>query len=276
MSAIPYETFVLRNAGYVPPAVQQRLAGLRILIAGCGMGSVLAEVLLRLGVLHLHLVDGDVVEGHNLNRQDFAATDLGRAKVDALRERLLAINPAATIVAVRGLVTPDNAAALVAGCDLVVDTIDFLALEGVIALHDAARAQGRPVLSALNIGFGGGVIYLPAGGPCTARQLFGLPETGPVDGYSYVACYSALVQRIGAHLDPQVARVLASAMHVLADGRPCPAPQVAAGSYAMAAMAGTVVVRLLAGDPVPAAPRMMLLSLNEIVTGHGCELGRGA
>lgn len=273
MNPIPYETLVLRNAGYVPPAVQQRLGEVRVLVAGCGMGSVLAEVLLRLGVRHLHLVDGDVVDGHNLNRQDFTAADLGRTKVEALRERLLAINPAATIAASNTLVGPDNAMALVAGCDVVLDTIDFLSLGGIVALHDAARAQGRPVLSALSIGFGGGVIYLPADGPCTARRLFGLPEAGPVDGYGYVACFGALVQRIGAHLDPQVARVMAGALQVMADGRPCPAPQVAAGSFGMAALAGTVLVRLLAGEPVPPAPRMILLSLGEVITSRGIGLG---
>jgi molybdopterin/thiamine biosynthesis adenylyltransferase len=272
MIDIPYDTLVLRNAGYVPSAVQQRLSALRVLVAGCGMGSALAEALVRLGVRHLRLVDGDVVDGHNLNRQIFVASDIGRPKVEALRDRLLAINPQATIEVHNGLVRPDNAAFLMRDCGLTLDTIDFLSLSGIVALHDAARALGIPVLSALSIGFGGGVLYLPPDGPCTSRHLFGLPDEGPVDSYSYVACFGALVQRIGAHLDPQVAQVMASALRLMADGRPCPAPQVVAGSFSMAALAATVVVRLMAGEPVPAAPRLILLPLGEVISQRSIDL----
>lgn len=263
---------VRRNAGYVPDHVQERLAGLRVLVAGCGMGSALAEALVRLGVRRLRLVDGDVVEAHNLNRQDFIAADVGRPKVEALRARLLAIDPAAEVEARTELIGPDNADALVAGCDLVVDTIDFLSLAGVVALHDAARAAGVPVFSALNIGFGGGLAFFPADGPCTARALFGLPDQGPVDGFSYAACYAALVRRIGGHLDPEVAQVMAGALQVMADGRPCPAPQVVGGSWAMAALACTALVRLLAGRPLPAAPRLILLSLGDCIAEGGIDL----
>jgi molybdopterin/thiamine biosynthesis adenylyltransferase len=267
-----YRERVRRNAGYVPEAVQERLAGLRVLVAGCGMGSALAEALLRLGVRRLRLVDGDVVEVHNLNRQDFTAADVGRSKVEALRDRLLAIDPAAEVEALPVLVGPGNADTLVAGCDLVVDTIDFLSLAGVVALHDAARTAGLPVLSALNIGFGGGLVHFPPAGTCTVRTLFGLPGQGSVDGYSYTACYAALVRRIGNQLDLQVATVMAGALQVMADGRPCPAPQVVAGSWAMAALVCTALVRLLAGRLLPAAPRLVLLALDDCFAAGGIDL----
>lgn len=261
-----------RNAGYVPQVVQEWLRTRRILIAGCGMGSFLAECLLRLGARRLRLVDGDVVEVHNLNRQDFCAADRGRPKVEALRDRLLAIDPGAEIEAQQRLVDPSSADELIAGCSLVVDTIDFLSLAGIVALHDRSRAAQVPVLSALNIGYGGGVAWFPADGSCTARHLFGLPANGPVDGYSYVEAFGALVRRIGAHLDPQVARVMGEALQIMEDGRPCPAPQVAAGSWSMGALAATVVVRWLSGAAVPAAPRLILLSLPAVVAAGGIDL----
>ena len=58
------------------------------MIAGCGIGSTIAEACVRLGFEHLTLIDKDRVEAHNLNRQDFAAADIGTPKVDALARRL--------------------------------------------------------------------------------------------------------------------------------------------------------------------------------------------
>lgn len=271
----PYETLVLRNQGYVSPEIQKRLGEMRVLVAGCGMGSALAESLVRLGIRRLRLVDGDVVDGHNLNRQIYVAADIGRPKVEGLRNRLMAINPSAEIEAINDMVTPGNAGDLVRDCDLILDTIDFLSLSGIVAIHDAARAQGRPVISALSIGFGGGVTYLPPDGACTFRNLFGLPDEGPVDAYSYIACFSTMVKRVAAHLDPQVAQVMATALERMSDGRPCPAPQVVAGTFGMAALTCTVIVRLLNGEPVPPAPQLILLSLGTVVGSNGISLMEG-
>lgn len=258
-----YAARVSRNAGLVPEGVQDALSTLRIAVAGCGMGSALAEALVRIGVRHLRLIDADAVEVHNLNRQDFTAADVGRAKVDALRDRLLAIDPALEVDARCAMALPDTADGLLAGCDWVVDTIDFISLDGVVALHDAARRRGLPVLSALNIGFGGGIIHFPPRSPCTVRRLFGLPPDGPVDGHSYARSYAGLVRRIGAHLDPQVAGILWHVLAGMEEGRPCPAPQVVAGSWSMAAMTVSALVRILAGAPYPDAPHLQLLSLGD-------------
>jgi tRNA A37 threonylcarbamoyladenosine dehydratase len=95
-----YETFTSRNAGYVSENLQRQIRKTRLLVAGCGIGSTIAETCLRLGFQHLTLVDKDQVEAHNLNRQNFTAGDVGTQKVDALAKRLLAINPSASIRAV--------------------------------------------------------------------------------------------------------------------------------------------------------------------------------
>ena len=120
----------------------------RLLIAGCGIGSTIAEACVRLGFEHLTLIDKDQVEAHNLNRQDFTAADIGTQKVDALARRLLSINPSASIRAINEWVTPQNAAGFVSEADIVLDTIDFLSLEGIVALHDAGHAQSKPIIAA--------------------------------------------------------------------------------------------------------------------------------
>ena len=92
-----YKDFTKRNEGYIPPSVQNKIENTRLLIAGCGIGSTIAEAAIRLGFQKITLVDGDIIELHNLNRQDYSYSDVNKPKVIALQNRLLAINPEATI-----------------------------------------------------------------------------------------------------------------------------------------------------------------------------------
>lgn len=66
----------------------------RIHIIGCGsVGSTLAELLARFGLTKISLYDFDIVEPHNLANQMFTQNDVGKAKIDAVAERIQAINP---------------------------------------------------------------------------------------------------------------------------------------------------------------------------------------
>ena len=78
-----------------------RLAAARVLVVGVGgVGSWCAEALARTGIGALTLVDDDVVQPSNVNRQCPAtAAAIGRPKVEAMRERILAVNPACEVEA---------------------------------------------------------------------------------------------------------------------------------------------------------------------------------
>jgi molybdopterin/thiamine biosynthesis adenylyltransferase len=269
---IRYETFTSRNAGYVSEELQHRIRHARLLIAGCGIGSTIAETCLRLGFQHLTLVDKDRVEPHNLNRQNFTAADVGTQKVDALAKRLLAINPSATVRAVDDWVTPANAAALVEDVDIVVDTIDFLSLEGIVALHDAGLAQRKPIIAPLSAGWGAAAIYFPPGATCSFRTIFGLPATGPVGGMSYVDQFMRLIDRLESELSPDIVLALRKSLTRMDDGTPCPAPHVSVGSSAVGSLAATLAARLLRGDPITAAPRMIFLNLDRYCTTAGIDM----
>lgn len=269
---LSYGDLTLRNAGYVTPELQARIRSTRLLVAGCGLGSTIAEAAVRVGFERIVLADGDEVASHNLNRQAYAAADVGRQKVAALAARLRAINPGAQVREFDGLVGPESAPELVAGSDLVLDTIDFLDLAGITALHDEARRRGRPAISAMAAGWGAVAVYFPAGGACTFRQLFGLPAEGPVEGRSYVEHFAAVIAKLQGVLMPEVARALAQAFTVMKDGKPCPAPQVAPGAAAVASLAMTAAVRVLAGLPVTAAPRMMVADMFSVCASPGVDL----
>lgn len=76
------------------PDTQKRLSAGRVAIAGLGgLGSNVAFALARIGVGHLHLIDFDVVDLTNLNRQQYFMEHVGLPKTDALKSELLCINP---------------------------------------------------------------------------------------------------------------------------------------------------------------------------------------
>jgi len=90
MKKISYEQLTARNALQLKSKLEKAVVG----IAGCGgLGSNAAIALARIGIGKLILVDFDVVEPTNLNRQQYFINDIGKRKVDALEEKLKMINP---------------------------------------------------------------------------------------------------------------------------------------------------------------------------------------
>jgi molybdopterin-synthase adenylyltransferase len=272
MDPLSYDRLVSRNSGYVSDDLQRLVRRTRLLIAGCGIGSTIAEACVRLGFEHITLVDKDVVEDHNLNRQDFIAADIGTPKVEALARRLLSINPSASIRAVNDWVSPENAASLVDEADIVVDTIDLLSLEAIVALHDAGRAKRKPVVAPLSVGWGAAAIYFPPDSTCTFRSIFDLPPSGPVGHISYVGQFMRFIDRLEPDLTEDVVRALRRTLTKLDDGRPCPAPHVSVGSWAVGSLAATLVVRVLKGEPITPAPQMIFLNMASLCTTPGINL----
>ena len=106
-----------------------RIAEKRVIIFGVGgVGSWCAESLIRSGIRKLTIVDSDRVCITNINRQLMATTKtVGHVKVDALKERLLSINPSAEITALQQIFTAETAESFnLASYDYVIDAIDSL------------------------------------------------------------------------------------------------------------------------------------------------------
>ena len=118
-----------------------RLAAVRVILFGVGgVGGWCAESLVRSGVRHLTLVDCDVVNVTNLNRQVQATVEtVGRLKVEVLRERLLSINPDAEIVTRVEVYNADTADTFhLEDYDFVIDAIDSLSPKAHLILHAAS------------------------------------------------------------------------------------------------------------------------------------------
>ncbi len=118
----------------------KRLAAARVIIFGVGgVGSWCAESLVRSGIGRLTIVDSDCVDATNVNRQVMATTlTVGEAKVEALRRRLLEINPQCEITALREVYDSTTAASFgLEHYDAIVDAIDSLAEKAELILHAA-------------------------------------------------------------------------------------------------------------------------------------------
>ena len=124
-----------------------RLAHLRVAVVGVGgVGSWCAEALLRTGVGHLTLMDDDAVVPSNVNRQCPATSrTIGRAKVEVMRERLLEINPEASVAAVCERYT--HGLPCGGDVDVIVDAIDSVACKAELIL--SATAAGIPIFSSM-------------------------------------------------------------------------------------------------------------------------------
>ncbi|WUR13502.1 ThiF family adenylyltransferase [[Empedobacter] haloabium] len=267
-TAFNYDTFVTRNEGYVSPATQARIRETSLLIAGNGLGSSTAICAARMGFRKFVLIDGDTVDAHNLNRQFFDFDDIGTPKAEALKKHILRINPEAEVEAIVANLDKANAAELVGKVDIIFDTIDFLDLEAILSLHTAAKGLQRPIFTALSIGQGAGVLYFPAdaSGSLTEIIAHDVAQATTEGDASYSNVFGKIMARIGAHLDPQVVEQVRRALTIMEDGRPCPASQLAVGSFTVAALAVSMMTDLLAGLPVPQSPHIVVHSFRNHVT----------
>ena len=107
------------------PGVHSKMKAGKIAIAGLGgLGSHIAVMLTRMGVGSLFLVDFDIVEPSNLNRQHYNVGHLGEYKTDALKRQLHDINPFIKIQTQNIRVTEENAKEIFAGFPIVVEAFD--------------------------------------------------------------------------------------------------------------------------------------------------------
>ena len=136
----------IRNVPAITEAECALLHAKRVLIVGCGgLGGNLINLLSRVGVGNLRIVDGDVFEATNLNRQLFSEIPvLGINKARAAAERIQHINPDVVVEPVEAFLTEENAVKLIRGCDAVLDALDNV--DGRRVLSAACKEAGVPLV----------------------------------------------------------------------------------------------------------------------------------
>ncbi|MBR2389584.1 MAG: HesA/MoeB/ThiF family protein [Mogibacterium sp.] len=152
-----------RNIPALSVSDMEKLAASKVLVIGCGgLGGNIIEYLARAGVGSLTVVDGDVFEESNLNRQILSTSEnIGRKKALAAAERIRAIDPSIRVSPVCEFLTEENAAALMADTDLVIDALDNAASR--LVLEDAAAEAGLAIVHGAICGWDLQAMLVPPG-----------------------------------------------------------------------------------------------------------------
>jgi molybdopterin/thiamine biosynthesis adenylyltransferase/rhodanese-related sulfurtransferase len=159
----------------VGEAGQAKLLQSRVLLIGAGgLGSPAAYYLAAAGVGTLGLIDADVVDETNLQRQILHNTSrIGKPKVASAKETLTALNPDITVNAIEALLTKANVLDLIGHYDVILDGTDNFPTRYL--LNDASIIANKPVVHGSVFRFEGQVtVFKPFAGPCY-RCLFPAP-----------------------------------------------------------------------------------------------------
>lgn len=176
-----YSERVSPNIGVVTLEEQDILRTSCVGVAGCGaIGGHVANDLAYWGIGHMKLADNDTFETSNANRQLFAAfSTVGKQKVEVVSEKVRDISPEIRTDIFADGITFANVEEFVAGCDAVVDAIDYEKPQFSVALNRAARVAGVKVYTAQCIGFGASLfVFYPDG--MTYEELVGLSNDTPI------------------------------------------------------------------------------------------------
>ncbi len=193
---------------------QRRLLAARVCVVGAGgLGSPALLYLAAAGVGTLGIIDDDVVDRTNLQRQVLhGVDDVGRSKLDSAAERLRAIDPDLVIEPHRERLTADNATAMLRGYDLVLDGTDTF--ETRYAVSDACAELGIPLVWASVLGFDAQISVFwarpdLAGGGTTLRDLFpDPPAPGSVPSCAEAGVLGSLTGQVGSTMATEAIKLI--------------------------------------------------------------------
>ena len=173
------------------------LLGKRVLVVGCGgLGGHLIDMLARIGVGMLRVVDGDVFEPSNLNRQLLSEVPLlGVSKAKAAAAKISRVNPEISVEAVDSFLTEKNVKRLLLFCDVVLDGLDNIESRRILA-KECERAGIPYIYGAVNGWVAQAAISMP--GDHLVEKLY--PEGSVLKNKSVLSFTPALCASIQVSL----------------------------------------------------------------------------
>ncbi len=161
-----YEASFTRNIGVITHEEQEKLRSARVTVVGAGgVGGITDIQLARMGVGCIHVIDDDVFEESNLNRQMLSATSvINHSKAETARNVLQDISPEMEVKVTRVRINEENAEDLLADTDVIIDATDNLVARVII--HRTAKKLGIPsIWIAVTPPFRGGVMAFTPDSP---------------------------------------------------------------------------------------------------------------
>ncbi len=233
----------------------EKLQSKHVLVVGLGgVGSFAAEFIARSGIGEMTIVDGDVVDPSNRNRQLPAlATNHGVSKAEIMKERLLAINPELRLHVINSFLTPEKCRELLANpYDYIMDCIDSVLPK--ITLLSTALEKNIPIVSSM--GAGGKI------DPTRIRITF-MPDTYQCVFASYIRKRLSKLPNLNKVKAVFSTEEIDKNSLIMTDGSNFKRSAYGTVSYLPAAFGGvcaSVVIRDLLGYPIEMAERPLRIS----------------
>lgn len=237
---------------YISGEDQQIIKNYKIFLAGCGIGSNIAECALRIGFERQTLVDGDFVEISNLNRQNYILQNIGCNKSESLRNRLLSINPSANVDSMSLFLNTENIKIYLPEHDIAVNALDFQT-DVPFQFDKLCQEEGIPVLHPYNFGWGSLIfVIMPA-----SRNLSYISEESK--GFERKVA-SFLIDNITGNAKYWVKDVLQRYEESGKDQSP---PQLSIGSWLAAGACTNIMYLLATGKPVKVFPEFYFITTEQ-------------
>ncbi|ALA68028.1 ThiF family adenylyltransferase [Corynebacterium lactis] len=188
---------------------QRRLRGSRVLVIGAGgLGSPALLYLAAAGVGHITIIDDDVVDESNLQRQVIhRESDIGRPKAESGADAVRRLDSEVSVDAIVGRLSVDNALELFAAHDVVLDGADNFATRYLSS--DAAEITGTPLVWATILQFEGQLsVFWPGRGPMLRDLYPDIPDPGSVPSCAAGGVLGAMVGQVGSMMVVEALKIL--------------------------------------------------------------------
>lgn len=247
------ETTYSRNRIYIKPDEQGVIKDYSILLGGCGIGSVIAECALRLGFEKITIVDGDKVELSNLNRQNYVKKNIGVDKTEAIKERLLSINPNAEITIHNCFIDDDNIESIISDHKIAINALDFTS-DIPLKFDELCKEKGIPVLHPYNLGWGALVAVISPQGLTLDSIAKDDEKFNEVKMVEYVTSYMKFWGKPQKWIE-DIVEEYKKEKEVL------PPPQLSIASWLVASVCTHILFNIATGKPVKTFPEFYMSTI---------------
>ncbi len=188
---------------------QEKLLNSKVVLIGCGaLGSNIANNLVRAGIGYLRVVDRDIVELNNLQRQNlFEESDIGSSKAGTIAERLRKINSEVKIESIADDVNNENIEKIIKNMDVVLDGTDNMLVRFLIndacVKHDTPWIYGGAIET-----YGITMNIIPHKTPCFRCLIQNLPETGSLPTCDTVGVLNSIPEIIGSIQSTEALKII--------------------------------------------------------------------
>ncbi|SIS47922.1 ThiF family protein [Zobellia uliginosa] len=242
-----------RNRIYIDDKEQEIVKDYPIILAGSGIGSVIAECALRLGFENITIIDGDKVERSNLNRQNYTEDDISSSKVEAIKSRLKAINNEANIKVYNSFITEANVEEFVKGHKVAINALDFTS-DIPLQFDKVCQENNIPVIHPYNLGWGGLVTVIAPNS--IGLSVIAKPDEkfNEVNMVEYMSSYMRFWGNPQDWIDEIIEKYKS-------EKESLPPPQLSIASWKVAAMCTHILFNIATGKPVKKFPEFYLSTI---------------